>query len=51
MIVYQGKEYYPLDFDTMVKDGKTYYDRSDREKNWFYLDLRTGERTPQQEEE
>ena len=44
MIVYQNKEYYPLDIDHLTKDGKTYYDRDAREKNYFYLDLRTGER-------
>lgn len=49
MIVYQDKEYYPLDIDSIVKDGKTYYDRDAREKNYFYLDLRTGERSPEEE--
>ena len=39
MIVNQGKEYYPLEFGKMVKDGKTYYDRSSRNKNYFYLVL------------
>jgi len=48
MIVKDGKEYYPLDFGKMVKDGKTYYDRSARQKNYFYLDLRTGERSGEQ---
>ena len=38
-IVNDGKEYYPLDFGKMVKDGKTYYDRSLREKAYFYLVL------------
>lgn len=36
----QGKEYYPLDFGKMVKDGKVYYDRSARGKSYFYIDLR-----------
>lgn len=49
MLIYQEKEYYPLDIDTLVKDGKTYYDRDSREKNYFYLDLRTGERDPEKE--
>ena len=50
MITNQGKEYYPLDFGKMVRDGKTYYDRSERNKNWFYLDLETGTREPQETE-
>ena len=36
----QGKEYYPLEFGRMVKGGKVYYDRSARQKSYFYLDLR-----------
>lgn len=48
MIVNQDKVYYPLDFSTMVKDGKIYYERDDREECWFYLDLRTGERDPEE---
>ena len=39
-IVNQGKEYYPLEFGRMIKNGKTYYDRSARGKSWFYVDLR-----------
>ena len=39
MIYQQGKEYYPLGFGVMIKDGKTYYDRSERKKNYIYLDL------------
>lgn len=39
-ILNKGKEYYPLEFGRMVKDGKVYYDRSARGKSWFYLDLR-----------
>jgi len=38
-IMNNGKEYYPLDFGKMVKDSKTYYDRSNREKSYFYLAL------------
>lgn len=49
MIVYQGKEYYPLDFDDIILDGKTYYGRSESQRSWFYLDLRTGERTAEEE--
>lgn len=43
MIYKQGREYYPLEFGVMVKDGKTYYDRSERKKNYFYLDLSLAE--------
>ena len=39
-ILNQGKEYYPLEFGRMIKNGKTYYDRSARGKSWFYVDLR-----------
>ena len=39
MIYQQGKEYCPLGFGVMIKDGKTYYDRSERKKNYIYLDL------------
>ena len=39
-ILNQGKEYYPLEFGRMVKDGKVYYDRSARGKSYFYIDLR-----------
>ena len=38
-ILNQGKEYYPLEFGRMVRDGKVYYDRSARHKSYFYLDL------------
>ena len=41
MILHDGKEYYPLDFETMIKNGKVYYDRFSRNKSYFYLDLRT----------
>lgn len=51
MLIYQGKEYYPLDIDHLEKDGKTYYDRNSRKKNYFYLDLRTGKRDPEPEKE
>lgn len=44
MIINQEKEYYPLDFGKMIKDNKLYYDRNNRKKNYFYLDLRTGAR-------
>ena len=37
MIENNGKEYYPLDFGKMVKDDKVYYDRSTRQKSYFYL--------------
>lgn len=36
-ILNQGKEYYPLEFGRMIKNGKTYYDRSARGKSYFYL--------------
>lgn len=36
-ILNDGKTYYPLEFGRMVKDGKVYYDRSAREKSYFYL--------------
>ena len=49
MIVYQEKAYYPLDYATIVKDGKIYYERDDRQASWFYLDLRTGERAAEEE--
>lgn len=39
-ILNNGKTYYPLEFGRMFKDGKTYYDRSARDKSWFYVDLR-----------
>lgn len=39
-ILNQGKEYYPLEFGRMIKNGKTYYDRSARGESWFYVDLR-----------
>ena len=39
-ILNQGKEYYPLEFGKLIKDGKTYYDRSNRGKSYFYIDLR-----------
>lgn len=39
-ILNDGKEYYPLEFGKMVKDGKVYYDRSARGKSYFYLDFR-----------
>lgn len=39
-ILNQGKEYYPLEFGRMVRDGKVYYDRSARQKSYFYLDFR-----------
>ena len=39
MIEHNGKEYYPLGIGKMVKDGKIYYDRSDRQKDYFYLVL------------
>ena len=35
-----GHEYYGLSTARVVKDGKTYYDRSARGKSWFYVDLR-----------
>lgn len=38
-IMNNGKEYYPLDYGKMIKDGKTYYDRKKREKAYFYLAL------------
>ena len=40
MIVNQGKEYYPLGFGRLVREDKVYYDRTARQKSWFYLDLR-----------
>ena len=43
MIVKDNKEYYPLDFGTMIRDDKTYYSRSAREKPYFYIDLRTNQ--------
>ena len=43
MILYNEKEYYPLDFGKMIKNGKVYYDRSNRKKSYFYLDLRTNQ--------
>ena len=39
MILHNGKEYYPLAWGHMERDEKVYYDRSAREKNYFYLDL------------
>lgn len=39
MIVKHGKEYYPLGIGKIRKDGRTYYDRSERHKPYFYLDL------------
>lgn len=39
MILYNGDEYYPLGIGKIVKNGDVYYDRSARQKSWFYLDL------------
>lgn len=39
MLLHNGNEYYPLQFGRMVKDNKVYYDRSARQKSYFYLDL------------
>ena len=41
MILKNNKEYYPLEFGKLIKNGKTYYNRSSRQKSYFYLDLRT----------
>lgn len=43
MIENNGKEYYPLEFGRMVKDGKVYYDRSARQKSYFYLAFRASD--------
>lgn len=50
MILHENRLYYPLDFGKMIKDGKVYYDRMNRKKNYFYLDLRTGARDVYQQE-
>lgn len=47
MIVKEGKEYFPVDFGEMIRDGKTYYSRSARDKPYFYLVLRTNENVPE----
>ena len=41
MLKHNGKEYYSFDFSKVMKDGKTYYDRSNRHKSYFYLDFST----------
>lgn len=44
MITNQNKEYYPLNFGYMERDGKIYYDRAERKKNYIYIALETGAR-------
>lgn len=46
MLIKDGKEYYPVDYGTILKDGKTYYTRHSRDKPYFYLILRTQEQVP-----
>ena len=47
MILKEGKEYFPVDFGEMIRDGKTYYSRNARDRPYFYLILRTQENTPE----
>ena len=39
MLLLNNEEYYPLEFGKMVYNNEVYYDRSERKKSWFYLDL------------
>ena len=35
----ENSEVYPLRTKKIVRDGKVYYDRDQRKKSWFLLDL------------
>lgn len=43
MIVRNEKQYYALGLQQVRKDDKIYYNRSQRGKSWFYLDLSLAE--------
>lgn len=35
----KGSDVYPLRTKKIIRDGKVYYDRDERKKSWFLLDL------------
>lgn len=35
----KGSDVYPLKTTKIIRDGKVYYDRDQRKKSWFLLDL------------
>lgn len=35
----KGSDTYPLRTKKIMRDGKVYYDRDERKKSWFLLDL------------
>lgn len=42
MILKNSKRYYPLSIGKIIKNGKVFYDRSERKASFFYLELTAG---------